>query len=129
LSKLVSALTDIREHKHTMHNRMKPLALILILFAAGPAGLSAFPAPVLAHEEHDEDRARHALEAGEVIPLDRILAALGNTAPGEISAVELERENGIWIYEFKVISPEGRMVTVRVDAKTAKPVKPVKTGS
>jgi uncharacterized membrane protein YkoI len=112
-----------------MCNRTTLLALISTLLIAGPVGLPAFQYPALAHEEHDEDQARKAVEAGEVLPLDRILTVLGNTVPGEISAVELERENGIWIYEFKVISPEGRMVTVRVDAKTAKPVKPVKTGS
>ena len=34
--------------------------------------------------------------------------------------IELEKEDGIWVYEFKVISPQGRMIEVHVDAKTGK---------
>jgi uncharacterized membrane protein YkoI len=110
-----------------MRNRDRTALLTLLatlLLLAGPAVLPALAPSALAHEEHDEDQARRALEAGEVLPLDNILTALGQALAGEISAVELEREHGIWIYEFKIISPEGRMKTVRVDAKTAKLVRP-----
>ncbi len=69
-------------------------------------------------KERDEDRARHALEKGEILPLDRVIARLHDAVPGEISRVELENEHGIWVYEFKVISPVGRMVEVRMNAKT-----------
>ncbi len=71
---------------------------------------------------HDEDEARHALENGEVLPLERVLAGLGSAVPGEVSGLELEKENGIWIYEFKIISPDGQMLKVRVDAKTGQPI-------
>ncbi len=105
-----------------MRYRMTLLAAIPILFLmqAGPAPLRA--ALASGHEVHDEDEARHALENGEVLPLERVLAGLGSTVPGEVSGLELEKENGIWIYEFKIISPDGRMLKVRVDAKTGQPV-------
>ena len=97
---------------------------ILFLMQAGPAPPWAGWQAALAsgHEVHDEDEARHALESGEVLPLERVLAGLGSTVPGEVSGLELEKENGIWIYEFKIISPYGRMLKVRVDAKTGQPV-------
>jgi uncharacterized membrane protein YkoI len=67
---------------------------------------------------HDEDQARHALASGEVLPLDRVEAWLREAAPGEVVDLELEREDGIWVYEFKIISPDGRMLKARVNAKT-----------
>jgi len=73
---------------------------------------------VIEYQAHDEDRARLALEKGETLPLDRVIARLNGAISGEISGLELEKENGIWIYEFKVISPAGQMVTVRLNAKT-----------
>jgi uncharacterized membrane protein YkoI len=107
-----------------MRYRTTMLALFSFLLAAGLFGLPAVQSTARAHEDHDEDRARHALEAGEVMALDRVLAALRDAVPGEISSIELERERGIWVYEFMVISREGNMLKVRVDAKTGKLIKP-----
>lgn len=76
-------------------------------------------------EVHDEELARQALENGEILPLDRVMARLKEMFPGDISGLELEKENGIWIYEFKLISPAGRMVKVRIDAKTGMPTRKV----
>ena len=70
------------------------------------------------YEVHEEDWARQALERGEILPLDRVIGRLRDSVPGEVSGLELEKENGIWIYEFKVISPAGQMITVRMNAKT-----------
>ena len=67
---------------------------------------------------HDEERARRALENGEILPLDRVIAPLNDRVSGEISGVELEKEKGTWIYEFKIISPAGEMQTVRINAMT-----------
>jgi uncharacterized membrane protein YkoI len=68
-------------------------------------------------EAHDEDRARDAVEKGEILPLKRVVARLKRAVQGEISGVELEREGPRWMYEFKVIAQSGRMVEVRIDAK------------
>jgi uncharacterized membrane protein YkoI len=72
------------------------------------------------HEMTDEDRALNARERGEVLPLEQVMARLDGHIPGEISGIELEKENGIWVYEFKVISPQGQMLEVHIDAKTGK---------
>jgi uncharacterized membrane protein YkoI len=107
-----------------MRYRTTLLTLIAILLTTGPLWLPPVRQAAYAHDDHDEDMALRALEAGEIIALDQVLATLGSTVPGEISEIELERENGNWIYEFKVISPEGHMLKVRVDAKTGKLIKP-----
>lgn len=66
----------------------------------------------------DQDRARAALERGEIRPLDEVLAALKAARPGEVLKVELKRDDGIWQYEFKVLTPDGRRREVEIDAKT-----------
>jgi uncharacterized membrane protein YkoI len=84
---------------------MTRLALILSLIAA----------PALADRD-DHDLARRALEAGEILPLADILAAAEATRPGRVIEVELERDDGRWIYELELVSPEGRLYEMEIDA-------------
>jgi len=87
-------------------------AAIAAAFLLGP--------PVgLADSDSDHDRARAALERGEVRPLAEVLAAVATQVPGEVIEVELEREHGHWVYELKVIARDGRVLEVLVDAATA----------
>ncbi len=98
------------------------LLLTVIAFVLCDGGLRIKLAFAHEHEEREEDRARGALERGEILPLDQIIGRLREANSGEIAGVELEKEGGIWIYEFKIISPAGRMVKVRMDAKTGKQI-------
>ena len=65
----------------------------------------------------DHDRARQALEAGEVLPLRAILERVERAYPGQIVEVELEREDGRWEYEIKLLRSGGALVKLRVDAR------------
>jgi uncharacterized membrane protein YkoI len=76
-------------------------------------------APALAGGERDHDRARAALQAGEVLPLQKILERVQRTHPGEVLEVELEHEGGRWVYELKLLQGGGRLLRLDVDAKTA----------
>jgi uncharacterized membrane protein YkoI len=88
--------------------------------AAAFALVALLAAPAFADDDkHDQDRARRALERGEVLPLERILAAVRAEVPGEVVGVELEREHGAWIYEVRLIDPSGRRLVVHVDAAKA----------
>jgi uncharacterized membrane protein YkoI len=102
--------------------RYRPIfsAAILIALCAVYLGGSQALSREMEHEDHDEDRARAAVQRGEILPLEQVLAGLKSGVTGEISGVELEKEHGIWVYEFKIISPRGRMMEVSVDAKTGK---------
>lgn len=68
---------------------------------------------------HDHDQARAALERGEVRPIGEILSSAALEVPGEVVEVELEREHGRWVYELKVITPDGHLREVLMDAATA----------
>jgi uncharacterized membrane protein YkoI len=69
-------------------------------------------------DRHDHDRARAALQRSEVLPLAQILGMVSEQVPGDIVEVELESERGAWIYEVKLIAPDGRVLEILVDAAT-----------
>jgi uncharacterized membrane protein YkoI len=70
--------------------------------------------------EEDHERARKALEAGEVLPLKTILERVARAYPGQVMDVELEREHrgtdARWIYDIKVLRSSGALVKLKVDA-------------
>lgn len=88
------------------------LPLSLALLAAGGATHA---------DEEDHERARKALEAGEVLPLKTILERVERVYPGQVMDVELEREHrgtgGRWIYEVKVLRTGGALIRLKVNAR------------
>jgi uncharacterized membrane protein YkoI len=76
----------------------------------------ALALPVYAADSGDHDRARHALEAGEILPLKVVLEKVVRDSPGQIMEVELERKRDRWIYEIKLLRPGGSLVKLLVDA-------------
>ncbi|MBK1634580.1 PepSY domain-containing protein [Rhodovulum adriaticum] len=75
--------------------------------------------------DHDHDRARAARERGGILPLDAILKAAAQDVPGEVIELELEREDGRWIYELYIRTESGRLVEHEVDAATGRAPRPV----
>lgn len=75
--------------------------------------------PLASLADGDHDRARAALQAGEVLPLAVVLERVAKDYPGNVLEVELERENGPWIYELKILQSGGGLLKLKVDAKTA----------
>jgi len=65
----------------------------------------------------DHDRARQALEAGEVLPLRTILDRVEREYPGQVLEVELERDGGRWVYEIRTLRSGGSLVKLKVDAR------------
>lgn len=78
--------------------------------------------PVHAVDANDHDRARKALEAGEILPLSTVLEKIRQETPGQVMAVELERKHNQWVYEVKVLHPGGALVKHLVDARDGKPL-------
>ena len=67
----------------------------------------------------DHDRARQAVQAGQVLPLPTVLERLQREMPGQVLEVELEQKRGLWIYEIKLLTPAGQLTKVLLDAQTA----------
>jgi uncharacterized membrane protein YkoI len=85
------------------------LSLFLALTTSAPAG------------DDDHDRARQALQRGDIRPLADILGQLRAELGGEVIEVEFnDRKRGRnYTYEFKVLTKAGRLSEVTVDAATA----------
>lgn len=72
--------------------------------------------PSHAEDPGDHDRARRALEAGEVLPLKTVLEKVALDTPGQVLEVEMERRRIGWVYEIKILRPGGALVKLVVDA-------------
>ncbi len=94
---------------------MKPYRDIYV--AVATALLLAVAGPACGSDARDHDRARQALEAGEVLPLRTILERVERDNPGQIMEVELERKEGRWIYEIKLLRTGGSLVKLKVNAR------------
>lgn len=86
--------------------------------AAGSLAFFAVLLPLTAWAG-DHERAREARERGDIKPLEEILPSVEQRFPGEIVKVELEREDGRWIYEIKLIDNDGRLLQLEIDARNA----------
>jgi uncharacterized membrane protein YkoI len=80
----------------------------------------------MADNVRDHDRARQAVEAGEVLPLRTILERVEREYPGQVVDVELEREHESkdksgperWVYKIKLLRTGGALVKLKVDARS-----------
>lgn len=70
-------------------------------------------------DSRDHERARAAVEAGQVLPLPTLLERLRRTHPGQVLELELERDDGRWVYEIKLLQANGQLLKLDVDAATA----------
>lgn len=84
---------------------------IFIFFLITITGIS------YAGDDHDE--AKKLLESGDILPLENILKKVRALQPGKILDIELESEHNRTIYEIELLTPEGRVLELTIDAKTA----------
>ena len=64
------------------------------------------------------DRVRALVERGEILPLEEILKRNELNTGGRIIEIELERKRGAYVYEIKVLRPDGRYRELKIDART-----------
>lgn len=94
-----------------MNRMLRGLVLALALMTApGMMGVARA-------DDSDHERARSALEAGEVLPLREVLARVEVDYPGQVMELELERDDGMWLYEIKILQAGGVLIKLEVDAR------------
>lgn len=98
-------------------------ATVLVAIAVMIAAPSSARAEGSGMRLRDHELARRGLEEGAILPLDKVLAAVRSQLVGEIAGIELEHERDRWVYEIKLIKPNGAVVELYVDAKTGTIVK------
>jgi uncharacterized membrane protein YkoI len=63
---------------------------------------------------------RRLIEQGEILPLEQVIDMLQRQWPGHAIEVELEREDGVYLYEIEWLDPAGRVWELDVDARSGK---------
>jgi uncharacterized membrane protein YkoI len=98
-------------------SRRESLLALGLLFAGGRAAAAE-------DDDHDDDdndyeEALRALQQGQVKPLSDIIEKVQKQLGGDVIGVEFERDGGRYVYEIKIVGPDGRLREVYVDAMTA----------
>lgn len=96
----------------TLFARIKRLLLALLLLPAIAAG-----------DDDDHERARRLMARGEILPLSAILQSAAQIQPGRVIEVDLDRDDGIWVYELEVLDERGRAWELEFDARTGRLIK------
>jgi hypothetical protein len=104
----VSVLSGRFRHAASVKNRRNTMSLGTTAAGLAIAAALATTLPGALHADERDDM-RHAVERGEIHSLADILAALRGKLPGEVASVEIERKNGRWLYEFRVVDNKGRL--------------------
>lgn len=105
-----------------MPRRPAPLpALALLLSLVQPpaaAGADARTGP-----QTDFDQALDAVARGEILRLADILPQVEKDFDGRAIETELETDDGRWVYEVDILTADGRLFEVDVDAVTGERLK------
>jgi len=72
----------------------------------------------IAGDDHDE--AKQLLDKGDILPLEKILEKVRSIQPGKILEVELEKDHGQLIYEIEILTKDGSVFEIKINARTAK---------
>lgn len=98
---------------------MKPGTRWLVVVLAGLMSVST---AVWADDDDDRQRARQLRERGDILPLQTILEKAQAVRPGRVLEVEFDEEHGQYIYEVQILSSEGEVWEIEINAVTGKPV-------
>jgi len=96
--------------------------LLMSIAALSLAGLLS--AGVAAHADDDSDdtdghtldAAQEAVSRGTIKPFAELREIVRQRFKGDIVRVEPRRKHGRFLYKFKVLSPEGQLVEIEMDA-------------
>ena len=97
---------------------LRIVGLIVVVAATLLGGVAD---AVADNEERDHDLARKAFLEGRIRPLTEITEVVRSKVPGAILSVQIEVDDHKrrFIYEFDIITPQGKLREVDVDAATA----------
>ena len=91
-------------------------------FRVGLACLMAlmFMSTMPAHADSEQDRARAAVDAGEVKPLNQILRSVRQQYKGQVLDSQLFDQGGRWVYRVRLLTKDGKVLDIGVDGKSGR---------
>ena len=87
-----------------------------LLIAAVATGAAAMLPPAYS-DENDHELARQALQAGKVLPLRTVLDQVERSQGGQVIKIEFEHDDGRFVYELRLLHPNGEVSKLEVDAQ------------
>jgi len=98
---------------HRLHRRCTFAAALFAMLAGG-----------IAHaDDVGPETAKRLLSEGRIKPLSEILDAVRRQVAGEMLEVELELEKTGYVYELKLLRPDGKVQEIEADAASGKILK------
>lgn len=91
-------------------------ATTLMLLAAAATG-------VLMADDLGPEEAQRLLRSGRIKALADIVGIVQKKVNGDLIDAELEKDDGIYVYELKILRPDGRLQEIEADASTGKILK------
>lgn len=93
--------------------KVRTLTSFLILLCIASA------LPIFAHAD-DDKRIRQLQQSGEILSLEQIFDRARKIKPGRIVDVDLDKNDGRYIYELEVLQSNGKVWEMEFDARTGK---------
>lgn len=108
-----------------MIRRLAAMCMTLVLGVVVALALVAAPAHDAGASDRpdDHDRARRAVQDGEIVPLRSILDVAAAQFAGEMVEAELDRRGPLWLYRITVLAPDGSILKLSYDGATARLVR------
>lgn len=100
-----------------------PLKSKLICVAIGLALMCLCLSSLNTQADESAETARRLSEAGEILPLEKILRAAKSYKNGKVLETELERRKNRYIYEVEILDEHSQVWEIKLDAKTGKLIK------
>ena len=91
------------------------ITVALMLVAAAPAALMA--------DDLGPEEAQRLLQSGRIKALADIVAIVQKQVDGDLIDAELDEEDGVYIYELKILRRDGRLQEIEAEASTGKILK------
>lgn len=93
--------------------RSLSVSLVCALLFALCAGITVGLARA---DDFDAEAAQRARDNGQIQALERLLARVERDCRGRFVEMELEEEDGGWVYEIKLLGPHGDVAELEYDA-------------
>ena len=113
------AMTSQHPTPHAPHTPRSLVSLSARVAAPLLLACSLLAAPAWSGSHGDHELALQAVQSGQVLPLTTVLERLAAQHPGQVLEVELERDAQQWIYEIKLLTADGQLLKLKLDAGTA----------
>ncbi len=77
----------------------------------------------IANADENMETVRKLSESGQILPLEKIIAAAKKIKPGDFLEIELERDKRHYVYEVEMLDDKGQVWELKFNAETGKLIK------